>query len=142
MAKLQNTQINTGVRGADDQGGPRHRVLYGHVVPALPHHLARLRLAQVRAGLGRLCAMPAVRVYLYVQFDPTNRRHYHPRSTKHPGVAFVKVDVDANEEAASKANIRTIPAFYFYRQGKVVGKLVGADQAKLKEQIEDLEATP
>ena len=57
-------------------------------------------------------------------------------------MAFVKVDVDANEEAASKANIRTIPAFYFYRQGKVVGKLVGADQAKLKEQIEDLEATP
>lgn len=106
------------------------------------------------------------------------------RSTKHPEIAFVKIDVDANEEAASKSNIRTIPAFYFYRKGKLVGKvrppseirymagvrvgcvtscdspcsppnfihttplsmnhnqLVGADQKKLVEQTEDLEATP
>lgn len=50
---------------------------------------------------------------------PNTYRH----STKHPEIAFVKVDVDANEEAASKANIRTIPAFYFYRKGKLVGKV-------------------
>jgi hypothetical protein len=35
----------------------------------------------------------------------------------------VKIDVDANEEAAGKSNIRTIPAFYFYRKGKLVGKV-------------------
>lgn len=37
-----------GVRGADEQGGARHRVLHRHVVPALPDYLPRLRLAQVR----------------------------------------------------------------------------------------------
>jgi hypothetical protein len=50
--------------------------------------------------------------------------------------------VDANEEAASKSNIRTIPAFHFYRKGKLVGTFAGADQKKLSEGIEDLEARP
>ena len=50
--------------------------------------------------------------------------------------------VDANEEAASKSNIRTIPTFHFYRKGKLVGTFAGADQKKLSEGIEDLEARP
>lgn len=57
-------------------------------------------------------------------------------------MTFLKVDVDANEEAASKANIRTIPAFHFFRKGKLVGSFAGADQKKLTESVEDLEAKP
>lgn len=64
------------------------------------------------------------------------------KSSKHGDVTFLKIDVDANEEAASKSNIRTIPAFHFYKGGKLVGSFVGADSKKLTEAIEDLQARP
>ena len=50
-------------------------------------------------------------------------------------VLFLKVDVDANEEAAQEYNIDTFPTFIFMRSGKKIGIMKGADVDQLKELI-------
>merc|ERR1712066_154608 len=51
-------------------------------------------------------------------------------------VAFHKVDVDENDEAAQDAGISAMPTFKLYKGGKEVAELVGANADKLKQLIE------
>ena len=47
-------------------------------------------------------------------------------STEMPDVSFVKVDVDANQDIASQYSVFSIPTFFIFKNGQVVGQLVGA----------------
>ena len=49
---------------------------------------------------------------------------------------FVKVDVDENEETTTACNITNMPTFQFYKGGKKVDELCGADAAKLRQLVE------
>uniref|UniRef100_A0A1I8H5Z4 Thioredoxin domain-containing protein n=1 Tax=Macrostomum lignano TaxID=282301 RepID=A0A1I8H5Z4_9PLAT len=48
-------------------------------------------------------------------------------ATDTPSVLFAKVDVDENADAASAAGIECMPTFKFYKDGKEVDELKGAD---------------
>merc|ERR1712038_795365 len=57
-------------------------------------------------------------------------------SAEFPEVAFHKVDVDENDEAAQDAGIKAMPTFKLYKAGKEVAELVGANADKLKELVQ------
>ena len=42
------------------------------------------------------------------------------------GVTVAKVDVDANIKTATRFNVRSIPMLLFFKDGKVVDQIVGA----------------
>ena len=46
-------------------------------------------------------------------------------------VVFVKVDVDDAPEIAEKHEVEAMPTFHLFREGKVVNKMVGANDARL-----------
>ena len=48
-----------------------------------------------------------------------------------PEAEFIAVDVDENDQAAAKAGVTCMPTFQFYKDGKMVEKLEGADEASL-----------
>ena len=50
-------------------------------------------------------------------------------------VVFLKVDVDEAEDVAGEYNISAMPTFKFFKGGKEVDELVGANAEKLKEII-------
>lgn len=48
-----------------------------------------------------------------------------------------KVDVDENQQTAARFNIRAMPTLLFFKQGKVVGQIVGAvPRARIEQAIE------
>jgi thioredoxin 1 len=47
-------------------------------------------------------------------------------------ISMVKVDVDANEEAAAKCGISAMPTFQVWKGGEKVDELVGAAEDKLR----------
>merc|ERR1712188_355410 len=51
-------------------------------------------------------------------------------------VAFVKVDVDENEETAAACGIQAMPTFQFYKGGEKVFEFSGASEEKIREAIE------
>jgi thioredoxin 1 len=52
-----------------------------------------------------------------------------------------KLDVDANQQTASRFNIRSIPSILFFRDGQVVDTIVGAvPKAVLERKIQELSA--
>ncbi|XP_076813599.1 uncharacterized protein LOC143460096 [Clavelina lepadiformis] len=53
-------------------------------------------------------------------------------------VAFCKVNVDENAEAAEQYGISAMPTFLFFKDGDKVDEVVGASEAKLKEALEKL----
>ena len=52
-------------------------------------------------------------------------------------VLFLKVDVDANEEAAQEYNIDTFPTYIFLKSGKTLGTMEGADVDQLMKLINE-----
>ena len=52
-------------------------------------------------------------------------------SEEHPTTSFLKVDVDDQAEVAAMCQISAMPTFQFYKSGKVIDKIVGADAEKL-----------
>jgi thioredoxin 1 len=52
-----------------------------------------------------------------------------------PDCEFVKVDVDQNEETSAACKVECMPTFIFYKNGKEVGRMSGADENKLKEMV-------
>ncbi len=49
-----------------------------------------------------------------------------------PGVTFVKVDIQENQELAMSMGVQSVPTFMAIKNGALVDKLVGADPNKLK----------
>ena len=58
-------------------------------------------------------------------------------SNKHESFKFLKIDVEENEEIGAMMNVRSIPFFVLFKEGKVVGSVEGANMAKLTQLIED-----
>ncbi|XP_019182923.1 PREDICTED: thioredoxin H1 isoform X1 [Ipomoea nil] len=54
---------------------------------------------------------------------------------KLPNVIFVKVDVDELNTIASDWAIEAMPTFMFLREGKILGKVVGANKDELQNTI-------
>lgn len=65
---------------------------------------------------------------------------YEAMSDKYPSVAFGKVDVDDNGEAATEFEIRAVPMFVLFDGETVQNRLSGADAGKLESLIGELEA--
>ncbi|CAM9495376.1 unnamed protein product [Phaeothamnion confervicola] len=59
-------------------------------------------------------------------------------SEKNPDIKFAKCDIDENPEATGDAGISSVPTFMFFRDGKLVTKFAGADQALLEDNIASL----
>ncbi len=54
---------------------------------------------------------------------------------------IVKVDVDKNTELAQQFQVRSIPALFFIKEGKVVDKIQGLQQKSvLQKKLEELKA--
>merc|ERR1711915_928247 len=51
-------------------------------------------------------------------------------------VVFLKVDVDVNEEGAEHYNVTAMPTFIFIQNGVKIADLMGANEGKLKELVE------
>ncbi|KAI0275371.1 thioredoxin [Gloeopeniophorella convolvens] len=54
-----------------------------------------------------------------------------------PDVKFYKVDVDQQEDISQEVRIRAMPTFLIFKDGKEVGKLVGADSTALEQLLAD-----
>lgn len=52
-------------------------------------------------------------------------------SEEHKDVIFVKVDVDEVHEEAAAADVTAMPTFHAVKNGQLVDKVIGADQAKI-----------
>jgi len=48
---------------------------------------------------------------------------------------FLKVDVDAARELAQAYGVKSMPTIMFFRQGKLVNQIVGADMVRLQREI-------
>ncbi|KAJ3327041.1 hypothetical protein HDU76_012411 [Blyttiomyces sp. JEL0837] len=59
-------------------------------------------------------------------------------SDKYPGVHFLKVDVDEQRAVASTHNVRAMPTFQFFKNGKRLEEVVGADINKVERLVESL----
>jgi thioredoxin 1 len=57
---------------------------------------------------------------------------FHSFASKYTNVKFVQIDVDEVPDVAEKCNVRAMPTFQFYKDGKMVDEVVGADPAKLE----------
>ena len=52
-------------------------------------------------------------------------------STLEPSARFVKVDVDAEGELASQFSVRSIPALFLFKDGKVAAQHAGVAEPSL-----------
>ncbi|KAJ8390319.1 hypothetical protein AAFF_G00108880 [Aldrovandia affinis] len=50
-------------------------------------------------------------------------------------VVFLKVDVDDAQDVASFCDIKCMPTFHFYKNGKRIDDFSGSNQAKLEEKV-------
>jgi len=64
---------------------------------------------------------------------------YEDMAKKYTQVAFGKVDVDDNPDAAIEAQISAVPTFIAYVGEEPVSRFSGADTSQLKQVAEDLE---
>jgi thioredoxin 1 len=52
----------------------------------------------------------------------------------------MKLDVDSNVKTASRFNVRSIPTMLFFKDGKLVDQVIGADKAKLEQKFKEYAA--
>ncbi|GFZ49612.1 Thioredoxin-like protein [Saitozyma sp. JCM 24511] len=62
--------------------------------------------------------------------------HFNKLEEKFPAVKFVKVDVEEVEDVAKEQEIRAMPTFKAYKNGKVIDQITGAVPAKLTAMLE------
>ncbi|GFO19356.1 thioredoxin [Plakobranchus ocellatus] len=53
-------------------------------------------------------------------------------------VLFLKIDVDENEETAEEAEISAMPSVFFYKNGKKIDEVVGANKYVIESKIRKL----
>nr|CAG8447961.1 14764_t:CDS:2 [Entrophospora candida]CAG8625157.1 5843_t:CDS:2 [Entrophospora candida] len=54
----------------------------------------------------------------------------------HTHVKFFKVDVDESSDIAEKYHVTSMPTFILFDKGEVVGTVLGASEAKIKDLLE------
>ena len=64
---------------------------------------------------------------------------YDELSKKYPNVAFGKIDVDENQDAAMEFQISAVPTFIFSKGATASNKFSGADKAQLEKLVQELE---
>ena len=70
-------------------------------------------------------------------FAPT----FKAAAEKHPDVVFAKVDTEAEQELAAKAQIRSIPTLMAFKNGKLLFNQAGAlPPAALEDLVQQLKA--
>ncbi|KAL6076346.1 Thioredoxin [Balamuthia mandrillaris] len=57
-------------------------------------------------------------------------------SKEMPNVVFLKMDVDEADALAGKLGVTAMPTFFFYKNGKKVGDMCGANNEKLKQLVQ------
>ncbi len=67
---------------------------------------------------------------------------YENMAKENPEVAFGKVDVDDNAEAAAKYEISGVPTFILFAKEDVYARFTGADQGQLEKLVGDLNDSP
>ena len=55
-----------------------------------------------------------------------------------PEAIFIKVDVDDNDATAAACGIQCMPTFQFFKDGQMVHKMEGADEATLRAKVAEL----
>jgi thioredoxin 1 len=81
---------------------------------------------------------PSVIYYTATWCGPCQRiaPEYEKLESQSKGLNFYKVDIDEFQDHAVEVGIQAVPSFHFYnKEGKVSGKVIGGDLAKLKELI-------
>ncbi|CAH0515056.1 unnamed protein product [Peronospora belbahrii] len=65
---------------------------------------------------------------------------YDELSTKHEDIEFAKLDVDELNDTASKAGVRSMPTFFYFKNGKFQQSLSfsGADEEILRKNAKQL----
>ena len=63
---------------------------------------------------------------------------YTELSSKYPDIAFGKVDVDENQDAAVEFQIQSVPTFVFSKNKESVNKFSGADKDQLESFLQEL----
>ena len=53
----------------------------------------------------------------------------------HPGVAFLKIDVDNAQDVAAQNMIEAMPTFLLFKDGEMVHKMVGASPQGLADAV-------
>lgn len=66
---------------------------------------------------------------------------YEQMSSQHEDIAFGKIDVDDNNEAALEFNISSVPTFVFFDGENIVQRFSGADPSMLEKLLKELEET-
>jgi len=61
--------------------------------------------------------------------------HFQTMSEENSHVIFVKVDVDAQGAIAQQCGVRAMPTFQFFKRGKKVGEMCGANIGELKAKV-------
>lgn len=61
--------------------------------------------------------------------------HLQKLSEKYPDVKFYKVDVDESPDIAGALGVSAMPTFMLFREGKGLGKIVGADPRGVEEAV-------
>ncbi|KAI4380595.1 hypothetical protein MLD38_006768 [Melastoma candidum] len=59
-------------------------------------------------------------------------------AAQHKDVDFVKIDVDAFKDVAEGFQVTAMPTFIFFKGGKELDRLLGADEDELKKKIDQL----
>ena len=59
-------------------------------------------------------------------------------ASEYPGIKFVKVDVDNSEDLAASLGIQAMPTFIFFKDGKEVERIQGANVPKIESTLKTL----
>ncbi|XP_062480232.1 thioredoxin-like [Pezoporus occidentalis] len=63
---------------------------------------------------------------------------FHSLCEKYGDVVFIEIDVDDAQDVAAHCDVKCMPTFQFYKNGKKVQEFSGANKEKLEETIKSL----